>query len=558
MKIVLVGINSKYIHSNLAIRYLKTYTEDLNYDCIIKEFSINDIDDHIIERIMEENADIVAFSCYIWNMEFIKRISNVIKLINPKIEILYGGPEVTYNAKKFLEENCGEYLIEGEGEVTFKNFVKYKLKEKNINEIKGLYYKQNNEVKFNGISENINMNDLKFPYIKEDDMENKIIYYESSRGCPFKCKYCLSSVTNGVRFLDVERVKKELKYFVDNDIKLIKFVDRTFNCNKKYTKEIWSYLCNLETDSTFHFEIAADLLTDEEIEILNNAPKGRLQLEIGVQTTNIDVLHNINRVIKFENLKEKVLEIGKNKNVGQHLDLIAGLPGESFESFKKSFNDVYSVRPDQLQLGFLKLLKGSLMRIEAEKWGIVYSPYAPYEILKNNDLSYKELLKLKKVEEMLDKYYNSARFKNVIEFLVTKYCSAFDLYYDLSEFFEEKGYFDKKINTLEYYKALIDFNNKKFNGEFDIELKELLKYDYLEVNKRKWVPEFLIRDLKKDEERELREFVKSKYNIKKFHIEKYKINPIEYEKSKIILFEKIYLLYNEEDNKSFIKVKLDL
>ena len=263
----------------------------------------------------------------------------------------------------------------------------------------------------------MNMNNLIFPY-KEGDKEihNKIVYYEASRGCPFKCKYCLSSTADGVRFLDIDRVKKELKFFIDEKVRLVKFVDRTFNCKHDFVKEIWSFLIEQDTETTFHFEISADLLRDDEIDLLNKAPKGRIQLEVGVQTTNNQVLNNINRYVGFETLKDKVVGIAKANNVKQHLDLIAGLPGEDFASFKASFNDVHSIRPDEIQLGFLKLLKGSSMREEAEKWGIVYAPYAPYEILKSKDVSYEELLELKKVEEIVDKYYNSQKFKLIIKY----------------------------------------------------------------------------------------------------------------------------------------------
>lgn len=396
------------------MRYLKVFTKDLDFQGDIKEFSINDRVENILEGIIEEKPDVVAFSCYIWNMEFVNRLAELIKLVDPNIEILYGGPEVSYEGKEFLENHEGEYVIVGEGEKTFREFVLYKLGEGKIEDIKGLNYKRDGKVFENPKRPEMDMNELVFPYTYEEDINNKIVYYEASRGCPFKCKYCLSSVMHGVRFLDVERVKKELKYFMERGLKLVKFVDRTFNCNREYTVELLKYLSEQDTETRFHFEVAADLLTEEQIEILNNAPKGRFQLEVGVQTTNNEVLHNINRYITYENIKEKVLKVASGKNVMQHLDLIAGLPGEDLESFKKSFNDVHAIRPDEIQLGFLKLLKGSSMREEAEKWGIVYSPYAPYEIIRSKDISYEELLLLKKVEAMVDKYYNSCKFNNEI------------------------------------------------------------------------------------------------------------------------------------------------
>ncbi|WP_055070648.1 B12-binding domain-containing radical SAM protein [Clostridium massiliamazoniense] len=557
MKILLVGINSKFIHSNLAIRYLKAYSQDLNYDCMIKEFSINDRIENVLEGIIEEKADVVAFSCYIWNMEFINKLAVLMKLVNPKLEILYGGPEVSYGAKEYLESHPGEYLIEGEGEVTFREFVEYKLGYKTLNEIDGIYYKIDNEILFNRRRKDMDMNDLIFPYEENEDIENKIVYYEASRGCPFKCSYCLSSVMHGVRFLDINRVKKELTYFMKKEIPLVKFVDRTFNCNKKFTKELLEFLIEQDTKTRFHFEIAADILTDEEIELLNKAPKGRFQLEIGVQTSNIEVLHNINRVITFENLQDKVLRIAKNGNVMQHLDLIAGLPGENMESFKRSFNDVHSLNPDEIQLGFLKLLKGSSMRLDAEKWGIVYSPYAPYEIIRSSDISYDELLTLKKVEHITDKYYNSGRFKNSIKLILEQYTSPFDLYYDLANYFIEKGYFKRSLSNLDYYNAYYSFFKNKINSEDVILFEELLKYDYLNYNNKKWIPEFLFRDITKEEERSIREIVKERFNIsnlKKYHIEKFRINILKYLDKGEYLLENTYIIYDENNMVTLLEV----
>ncbi|EOU2042484.1 DUF4080 domain-containing protein, partial [Clostridium perfringens] len=537
MKILLTAINSKYIHSNLAVRYLKAFTKDLDFQGDIKEFSINDRVENILEGIIEEKPDVVAFSCYIWNMEFVNRLAELIKLVDPNIEILYGGPEVSYEGKEFLENHEGEYVIVGEGEKTFREFVLYKLGEGKIEDIKGLNYKRDGKVFENPKRPEMDMNELVFPYTYEEDINNKIVYYEASRGCPFKCKYCLSSVMHGVRFLDVERVKKELKYFMERGLKLVKFVDRTFNCNREYTVELLKYLSEQDTETRFHFEVAADLLTEEQIEILNNAPKGRFQLEVGVQTTNNEVLHNINRYITYENIKEKVLKVAAGKNVMQHLDLIAGLPGEDLESFKKSFNDVHAIRPDEIQLGFLKLLKGSSMREEAKKWGIVYSPYAPYEIIRSKDISYEELLLLKKVEAMVDKYYNSCKFNNVIKFFLNIYDKPFDFYYDLAMFFEEKGNFKRSIGNVEYYKILLDFYLEKIGGEDEGLFKEVLKFDYLCFNKKRWLPDFLVRTITKEDEQNIKDSFDRQMPFKKAHIEKFEIDIINYIKNGEINFE---------------------
>ncbi|HFD1833948.1 TPA: B12-binding domain-containing radical SAM protein [Clostridium perfringens] len=558
MKILLTAINSKYIHSNLAVRYLKAFTKDLDFQGDIKEFSINDRVENILEGIIEEKPDVVAFSCYIWNMEFVNRLAELIKLVDPNIEILYGGPEVSYEGKEFLENHEGEYVIVGEGEKTFREFVLYKLGEGKIEDIKGLNYKRDGKVFENPKRPEMDMNELVFPYTYEEDINNKIVYYEASRGCPFKCKYCLSSVMHGVRFLDVERVKKELKYFMERGLKLVKFVDRTFNCNREYTVELLKYLSEQDTETRFHFEVAADLLTEEQIEILNNAPNGRFQLEVGVQTTNNEVLHNINRYITYENIKEKVLKVAAGKNVMQHLDLIAGLPGEDLESFKKSFNDVHDIRPDEIQLGFLKLLKGSSMREEAEKWGIVYSPYAPYEIIRSKDISYEELLLLKKVEAMVDKYYNSCKFNNVIKFFLNIYDKPFDFYYDLAMFFEEKGNFKRSIGNVEYYKILLDFYLEKIGGEDEGLFKEVLKFDYLCFNKKRWLPDFLVRTITKEDEQNIKDSFDRQMPFKKAHIEKFEIDIINYIKNGEINFEPKYLIFDEMnfDYDSYVEVEM--
>lgn len=540
------------------MRYLKAFTKDLDFQGDIKEFSINDRVENILEGIIEEKPDVVAFSCYIWNMEFVNRLAELIKLVDPNIEILYGGPEVSYEGKEFLENHPGEYVIVGEGEKTFREFVLHKLGEGKIEDIKGLNYKRDGKVFENPKRPEMDMNELVFPYTYEEDINNKIVYYEASRGCPFKCKYCLSSVMHGVRFLDVERVKKELKYFMERGLKLVKFVDRTFNCNREYTVELLKYLSEQDTETRFHFEVAADLLTEEQIEILNNAPKGRFQLEVGVQTTNNEVLHNINRYITYENIKEKVLKVASGKNVMQHLDLIAGLPGEDLESFKKSFNDVHAIRPDEIQLGFLKLLKGSSMREEAEKWGIVYSPYAPYEIIRSKDISYEELLLLKKVEAMVDKYYNSCKFNNVIKFFLDIYDKPFDFYYDLAMFFEEKGNFKRSIGNVEYYKILLDFYLEKIGGEDEGLFKEVLKFDYLCFNKKRWLPDFLVRTITKEDEQNIKDSFDRQMPFKKAHIEKFEVDIINYIKNGKINFEPKYLIFDEMnfDYDSYVEVEM--
>ncbi len=516
---------------------------------MIKEFSINDKKDRIVEAILEEKPEVIAFSTYIWNLDYVREISELIKLIHGHIEILYGGPEVSYDSEEFLTHNAGDYVIEGEGEKTYREFIEYKLGMKEIKDIKGLYCKEKSmgNIMYHGKRELMDMNEIIFPYAMNENLSNKIIYYEASRGCPFNCKYCLSSTIHGVRFLEVNRVKKELQFFIDKGVKLIKFVDRTFNCNSRFAMEIWKFLIDQNTDTTFHFEISADILTEEEIKLLSKAPLGRFQFEVGVQTTNDEVLKNINRRVNFKDIKEKVCEMEKIKNIKQHLDLIAGLPGEDYESFKKSFNQVYSIRPEEIQLGFLKLLKGSSMRKEAEFWGMVYSPYPPYEILKTKDMSYEEIRILKKVENMVDKYYNSQKFNTIIKYCESKFSSAYDFFFNLAMFFDEKGYFEKSISSVDYYKVFLEFNEEIIKDDSKI-LKEIIKYDYLNYNKKKWIPEFLHRDIKGEEKKVFKEYLSANYpKNNNYHIEKYDIDVECYINHGEILEKSIYLLYNEKE-----------
>lgn len=543
MKILLTAINSKYIHSNLAVRYLKKFTERLDYECIIREFSINDRDERILEEIIKEKPQVVAFSTYIWNIEVVTRLSYLIKAVDENIEILYGGPEVSYDSMNILKELPGEYIIEGEGEKTYKEFVEYKLGMKSIEEIRGLYYKKDNEVVINGKRPLMNMEEIVFPYDENENLDNKIVYYEASRGCPFNCKYCLSSTTHGVRFLNIERVKRELQYFIDKKVRLVKFVDRTFNCNYKFSMAIWEFLINAETDTKFHFEISADILKPQEIELLRKAPKDRFQFEVGVQTTNDDVLFRINRFVNFSDIKEKVEELMSISNIKQHLDLIAGLPGEDLKSFQKSFNDVYSIRPEEIQLGFLKLLRGSSMREEAHEYEMKYSPYPPYEILSTKDISYNELNLLKKVEHMVDKYYNSQKFDNIIKYFEPKFNTPFEMFYSLSRFFDEKGYFNRNIGNNEYYKVFLDFNRDVLQEENKI-LVDIIKYDYLMANKRRGMPEFLVKKIDKEKEETIKEKYRGQYSFRDYYIEEFCIDITKYVEDGVIEEDSTYIMFS--------------
>ena len=548
MKILLTAINSKFIHSNLAVRYLKAFTKDLPYESKIREFSINDREERILKEIIEEKADVVAFSTYIWNVEIVSRVANLIKLVSPQTEILYGGPEVSYDSKDFMEKNIGEYLIEGEGEKTYRDFVKYKLGLKELSDIKGLYYRKNDDIIFNGPRPLMNMDEIVFPYEEDEDLNNKIVYYEGSRGCPFRCKYCLSSTTHGVRFHSIERTLEELNFFIKKGVRLVKFVDRTFNCNHKYSMAIWDFLIKADTNTKFHFEISADILKEEEIELLRKAPKGRFQFEVGVQTTNDDVLKNINRFVNFSDIKEKVEELLSINNINQHLDLIAGLPGEDYKSFVKSFNDVHSIKPEEIQLGFLKLLKGSDMRRDAYLYNMKYSPYPPYEILSTDKISYDEIQILKRVEAVVDKYYNSQKFNTILEFFYDKFETPYEFFYELGNYFEQKGYFNKNIGNTEYYKVFLDFNMEILKGKEDY-LVDIIRYDYLSFNKKRGIPEFLRSNIDKNIEEDIKNQYREEYSFRKFSVEHFSIDIDKFINENKIEKRDIYYLIGNEGEK---------
>lgn len=550
MKVVLTALNAKFVHTNLAVRYLKRYTEKMDYECVIKEFSINDQLERILEEIIKEKPQVVGFSCYIWNIDMVIKLAQLIRKVDNHIEILYGGPEVSYDSMEFLTQNEGEYLIEGEGEATYREFIEYKLCSREIAGIRGLYRKRaDGTVEGSGPRPLLNMDELVFPYVPEDNFENRIVYYEASRGCPFRCKYCLSSTIQGVRFRNIEMVKEELGFLMEKGVTLVKFVDRTFNCNRAYAREIWRFLIGADTRTTFHFEISADLLTDEDITLLNTAPKGRFQFEIGVQTTNPQVVKNIDRTMSVAMVARKVQQLREKDNINLHLDLIAGLPGEDFESFKKSFNDVFYMKPHVIQLGFLKLLKGSSMREEEYKWGMTYTPYPPYEILKNNYISYDELIILKKVEEVVDKYHNSGRFNTILKYFYPKFQSPVDFYLKLADFFDKRGYFARSISGVDYYRILLEFNEKLI-GTDEIVLKDIIKYDFLSTNKKNWIPGFLDRNVTKEEERRIKDILIEKYHIsstKGVYVEGFNIDIMKFVSDNLVHMEKCYVIYNNEE-----------
>ena len=441
MKILLCAINAKFIHSSLAIRSLYANNIKFAENIDILELSINNSVNFIVKEIYDSSPDVLCFSCYIWNIEIVKEIAEIIRKTSPQTKIIMGGPEVSFAPYDLLGKFC-DIIVLGEGEVVFGELCRhFTCGEIGLGAIKDIAYIHNGEIVVNERApEPPDLNLLAFPYTELESLANKIIYYESSRGCPFSCAYCISSTTEGVRFLDMDTVKSHINYFRANNIKLVKFVDRTFNCDAARALEIWRYIIDNDNGITsFHFEVGADLLTDAHIECLKGARVGLIQFEAGVQSTNPRTLKEICRAENFERLSENIAKIKVLGNIHIHLDLIAGLPFEDYESFRQSFNDCFALRPDMLQLGFLKLLKGSALRINSGNYGIEYKDKAPYEVLFTEHLSFSELAMLKDIEHLLDTYYNSTLTLNTLEHVIASFDTPFDFFHAFAQFWNKEG-----------------------------------------------------------------------------------------------------------------------
>lgn len=485
MKFLLVAINAKYIHSNLGVFSLKAYVEEYcktknKIEIEIAEYTINQRSEDIVRDIFERQPDAIGFSSYIWNIDMVNAIANDYKKICPDTDIWAGGPEVSYNIEQVLKNNRSiDYIMYGEGEEIFKNVIETYNKTDNFSEIKGVAYRINNDIVINPPQPPIDMSAIPFAYNDIKDLENKIIYYETSRGCPFSCSYCLSSIDKKLRFRDIDIVKKEIIFFINHRVPQVKFVDRTFNCNPDRAMEIWQFIKDNDNGITnFHFEIAADLMNDKEIAMISDMRPGLIQLEIGVQTTNDKTLSEINRKTSINKISEVTEKIQQQKNIHQHLDLIAGLPYENLESFEKSFNQVYSMKPDQLQLGFLKVLHGSEMERRAEEFGIVYSSKPPYEVLKTKWLSYRDIMVLKMVEDAVEIYYNSFQFENTIFMLEKEYESPFKLYLGLGEYYKKNSPNGEKHSRIDRYKILFNYIEKNVKESCMNYYRESLTVDF--------------------------------------------------------------------------------
>lgn len=489
LKILLAACNAKYIHSNLAVYNLKSCSGEYSPNVVIKEYTINQIQDDILKDIYLEQPDVICFSCYIWNISFVKELVPDLKKILPHVDFWAGGPEVSYDAVEFLKKNPAFFgVMVGEGEETFHELAGYYIERKpeNLKEIRGVAFHDETKVPdivHTGWRELMDLSKVPFAYSNLTEFKNRIIYYESSRGCPFSCSYCLSSIDKKLRFRDIELVKKELQFFIDNKVPQVKFVDRTFNCKHDHAMAIWRYITEHDNGITnFHFEISADLLREEELALMKTMRPGLIQLEIGVQSTNPQTIKAIRRTMDFEKLKGIVEQIHGFGNIHQHLDLIAGLPYEGYDSFHKSFCDVYALRPEQFQLGFLKVLKGSHMMEMTGEYQILYKDREPYEVLSTAWLTYGEILGLKMVESMVEVYYNSGQFKHTLVFLEQYFEDPFRMYEALGRFYEKKGYSEISHSRMRRYEILMEFAGEQKEIPLEV-LSDVMLLDlYLREN----------------------------------------------------------------------------
>lgn len=554
MKYLLAAINAKYIHSNLAVYDLKAYAKEYQDQIEITEYTINQNPDEILKDIYRKKPDFIAYSCYIWNICIIEQLIKETVKILPNTELWLGGPEASYRAEELMQKySFLKGIMIGEGEETFYQLLKYYEEKSGLEKVQSIMYREKNEIKQTKIGALLDLSSVPFPYQNLSEFENRIIYYESSRGCPFSCSYCLSSIDKKLRFRELELVKKELQFFLDKKVAQVKFVDRTFNCKKGHAFEIWQYILEHDNGITnFHFEISADLLTEEELKLIQRMRPGLIQLEIGVQSTNPETLKAIHRTVNLEILKRNVASVHTFQNTHQHLDLIAGLPQEDYVSFQKSFNEVYEMQPDQLQLGFLKVLAGTQIWEHTKEYEIVYQDMPPYEVLYTKWISYEEILILKGVEQMVEVYYNSLQFVYSVAYLVPYFKTPFSFYQKLADYYEKNTVFEAKHSRMERFLLLLHFAQGYLKEEELIQLKEKMVYDlYLREN-AKSRPSFVAeeegwKEQKRDfyiQEAKERKYLPNYQNYdgkqlaKMTHLEKFSRNPVTNEKGEVwILFD---------------------
>lgn len=527
MKILLTAINAKYIHSNLAVYSLQAYAAAHGHKIERAEYTINNQLGDILEKIYRQKPDVLLFSCYIWNIEYVKELVSEFHKLSPEVPIWVGGPEVSFETERFLRENPAVTgIMMGEGERTLTELCDYfeqceqdtqfttknreelqtelvrvhaenekrtgdlsEIKEKMLEKIDGISYRRSDgTVAIQPLRSLLPMDELPFCYANLKDFEHRIIYYESSRGCPFSCSYCLSSVDKKLRFRSLPLVYKELQFFIDAKVPQVKFVDRTFNCQHEHAMGIWKYIKEHDNGITnFHFEISADLLREDELELISDMRPGLIQLEIGVQSTNGDTIREIHRTMRLEEVYRAVNRVKAGKNIHQHLDLIAGLPFEDYQRFQQSFNDIYALHPQQLQLGFLKVLKGSYMYEHAQEYGLVYRSRPPYEVMSSKWVSYDEMLEIRLVEEMLELHYNSGQFLTYLAVLEQKYDSVFQLFLDMGHYYRSNGYLDCNHNRVHRTEIVLDFA-AAVDPERKAVYQEALMFDLYKIEKSKSRP----------------------------------------------------------------------
>ncbi|CEN77037.1 radical SAM domain-containing protein [[Clostridium] sordellii] len=523
MKILLTTLNSKFIHTNLAIRYLNQIVKDIeDIEVDIREYTINNELDFILKDIYKNDYDVILFSTYIWNVNDIVKLCDNIKKVKPNMKIALGGPEVSYDSEDSMKKyDFVDYILYGEGELVFRDFVKHLKGGMKIEDVDGIVYRNNKDIIKNKpmkLLENLDLIPSPYEKLNKEEYENRIVYYETSRGCPFNCQYCLSSTLQGLRYFSIDRVKKDLKALIDARVSQIKFIDRTFNANKKFAMEIMKFLMENDNDyTTYHFEVTAHLLSDDMLEFLKDCKEGLFQFEIGVQTTNEKVLDAVGRRDDFGKLSYVVKKIASYRNIHQHLDLIAGLPYEDYKSFENSFNDVFNLGIEHLQLGFLKMIKGTGIRNRADEHEFRYKDYPPYEVLYNKYISYDQILKLKDIEEILERYFNSKNFVLSMRYIIHNFYkqSPFKFFEDFATYFNDNGYFNMSQGKNQLYKILLDFYLEKININSDL-FKEIIKYDYISLGKTSNVPAFLEKVDIEDFKNRCHLFLQNEENILKY------------------------------------------
>jgi len=510
MKVITTTLNAKYIHTNLALRFLKAYSAP-EFHIEIIEYTIKDPILHVVADLFQQNPDVIGFSCYIWNIKETKKIAALLKKALPNCKIIFGGPEVSFNAESILNEvPAVDAIVIGEGEATFKELLQKLTNHEPINEVNGLAYQTNEGIVVNSPREKLDLMTIPSPYRFAEDLANlphRISYFETSRGCPFNCQFCLSSTEVGVRYFDREEAKADLLYLIQNGVKTIKFMDRTFNTNREFALDIFDFLIKNHTPGmSIQFEITADIMRPEIIAYLNeHAPAGLFRFEIGIQSTNENTNLLVQRKQNFEKLKRIVTMIKEGGKIDQHLDLIAGLPEEDYSSFRSTFNDVFEMRPEELQLGFLKMLHGTGLTKDAEKFGYQYMEHAPYEMLSNNCLSFTDVIHIKQVEDILEKYWNAHRMDLTIEYLVTNvFASAFDFFQGFGAYWVAQDWSKIGHQLADLFIRLAEYLEKEQPEHYLIALN-LMKYDYLTRLTHKPRSIWWEDDISKDKKNELLE-----------------------------------------------------